>query len=615
MIVPLIHISMPVYALHYVGTSYLDNNHIGSGVSAPTSPEAPPITVGLDCDYATISAAISAASPGSVIHIEGGVTFNEQLVIDKDLILEGGYPGCDSGSSAKTTIDGTSLTGSVVEITNSEVKLAELVITNGKTGSLGSGGGISADDNADVVIDYVDVVSNQAWVGGGIYIGSGTTITATNQSWIASNIATGGGGGVFISGGTFIAEESSGIELNSSIDGGGIFILYGEATLDGSYVDDNDATSTDSNGGGIFAVGTSTVTLSNLSVISNNYAYYGAGIYADDSTVNVNIGLFLNNDADVDGGGIYLTNSAILQGDSLRIGSEDTILGNHALNGAGIYAITSTIDIAGSQIYNNISEENGGGIYLDSSDLQATNCSLKYNQAKVHGGAVAAFDSFVTIDADFDSCDPGLVVCSAISENVADSDPDDYGNGGGIYNDGSEIYLDHTIISENSANLGGAIYQIKSDAYSQVENSLLYRNSVTGDKGAGIRIYQGYFHGEHMTLVNNSGANAIYTSGSDNIEIFNSIIWGNPDGGFAGPTPIFGCNIDQEGIVGAVSDPLFLDPGAGDDYHLNLGSPAINACTTGLPIDLDARHRPLNGLFDMGAYESSAMIYFPILFR
>lgn len=604
-----IKISTPVYALDYdLASSFGDDYKVREN-SLPMGPEAIPITVGVDCDFPTISAAISAASPGSVIDIEGGVTFNEQLNIDKDLTLRGGYAGCDSESLDMTTIDGTSISGSVVEITSGDVELSDLEITNGTT--FWFGGGIAAYDSAIVVIDHVDVVLNQAGGGGGIYIGPDTTLTATNESWISSNIGDGGGGGVLVYQGTFLAEENTTVELNTGIDGGGIFVYSGTVTLEDAWVTENDAIDLDSTGGGIYAAGNSTVNVFSSS-ISDNYAYYGAGIYADGSTVIGAVGFFHNNEADVDGGAFYLTNNAVLEGGSLRIGGEDLILGNQALNGAGIYAITSTVDIAGSQIYNNISDENGGGVYLDSSDLLAENCSFKYNQANVHGGAVAAFDSIVTIETNFDSCDPGFVVCSSISENVADRNMDEYGTGGGIHNDGSDIYLDHIVFFDNIAHNGGGLYQLNPDSYSQVQNSLLYRNTVMGDRGAGIRIYQGYFRGEHMTLANNSGAPALSTSGSDNIEIFNSIIWGNLDGGFDGTLPIFGCNIDQEGSIGVASDPLFLDPGIGDDYHLQYGSPAIDACTTGLPLDLDSLHRPLNGLFDMGVYESWARLFLPL---
>ena len=607
-----LNISTQGYALDNEVASSLGDDYGSRKNSLSTGPGAIPITVGVDCDFPTITAAISAASPGAVIYIEGGVIFNEQLTIDKDLTLRGGYPGCDSGSSDTTTVDGTSLSGSVVEITSGEVELSDLEITNGTTPWFG--GGIAAHDSAAVVLDQVDVVLNRAGGGGGIYIGPDTTLTATNESWITSNIGDGGGGGVLVYQGTFLAEDNTTIELNTSIDGGGVFVYSGTVTLDNAWVTENDAIDLDSTGGGIYASGNSTVNVYSSS-ISDNYAYYGAGIYADASTVIGTVGFFHSNEADVDGGAFYLTNNALLEGGSLRVGGEDLVLGNQALNGAGIYAITSTIDIAGSQIYNNISDENGGGVYVDSSDLLAENCSFKYNQANVHGGALAAFDSIVIIEANFDSCDPGVVICSSISENVADSNTDEYGTGGGIHNDGSDIYLDHTVFFDNIAHNGGVLYQLNPDAYSQVQNSLLYRNTAMGDRGAGIRIYQGYFHGEHLTLANNSGAPALSTSGRDNIEIFNSIIWGNLDGGFDGTLPIHGCNIDQEGSIGVDSDPLFLDSGVGDDYHLQYGSPAIDGCTTGLPLDLDGLHRPLNGLFDMGAYESWARIFLPFVLR
>ena len=52
---------------------------------------------------------------------------------------------------------------------------------------------------------------------------------------------------------------------------------------------------------------------------------------------------------------------------------------------------------------------------------------------------------------------------------------------------------------------------------------------------------------------------------------------------------------------------LFVNP-AGDDYHLQTGSPAINAGTSSFapPVDLDGLPRPAGGAFDIGAFEFGA---------
>jgi len=51
------------------------------------------------------------------------------------------------------------------------------------------------------------------------------------------------------------------------------------------------------------------------------------------------------------------------------------------------------------------------------------------------------------------------------------------------------------------------------------------------------------------------------------------------------------------------ADPLFVSPGS--NFHLRVGSPAINtgANRTDVTVDLDGRGRPIGGRWDMGCYE------------
>ena len=95
----------------------------------------------------------------------------------------------------------------------------------------------------------------------------------------------------------------------------------------------------------------------------------------------------------------------------------------------------------------------------------------------------------------------------------------------------------------------------------------------------------------------------------------NTIIWGNSVGAFGALTAT-SCNIDQGGTAGPATNPLFIGAGAAEDYHLGAGSPAIDACATGLPRDLSNAVRPYGPQFDMGAFERHLhFVYLPLTMR
>ena len=60
-------------------------------------------------------------------------------------------------------------------------------------------------------------------------------------------------------------------------------------------------------------------------------------------------------------------------------------------------------------------------------------------------------------------------------------------------------------------------------------------------------------------------------------------------------------------------------PTADGDLHLSTGSPAIdagnNTFVAGVPFDLDGNPRIMNGIVDMGAYETYRYVFLPLIMR
>jgi hypothetical protein len=157
-------------------------------------------------------------------------------------------------------------------------------------------------------------------------------------------------------------------------------------------------------------------------------------------------------------------------------------------------------------------------------------------------------------------------------------------SGGGIcctYH--SHPYITNNLITQNEAIYGGGISVMASFAYPSIINSTIAYNSAH---------YGGGVYCEHysLTVLNSilyfdralASGNEIYVNGG----IF-TVTYSDVAGGWEGEG-----NIDE--------DPLFV---GSNDYHLQAGSPCIDAGTPdGAPAD-DLEGNPRDEKPDMGAYE------------
>ena len=430
----------------------------------------------------------------------------------------------------------------------------------------------------------------------------GFTITAGNADLDeSSSITHSSGGGVLISDSKTIIRNCN-ISRNNALFGGGVGVLAGLpefincninsntvsgifgrgggiANYDGSHsrlqnctIADNMATTF---GGGFYNADSSDLSITH-SMIINNVARRGGGIYTNNSAVHLNNCIISNNQAEDEGGAIYNLDNSTFQMDSCSLtnnqagfsggalfnsGSSDAILtncrveGNITFKGGGISNVGgAVIFIENSTISGNESESQGGGIFNASAWSTMTNCIISGNRSNGDGGGLMNEDSYCK-----------LINCS-ITGNAAAED------GAGIYNaSSSDPYLANCILWNNAAN--GDVSLITSTIYNNI----------------GSNVNMAY------CLVQNSGG---------------SIDWDNALG------TDLGNNLDQDPLFIADVDLLTL-PNSTGDFHLQSGSPVINAGTldtTGLNLPLfgpDGYLRFVHGRIDMGAYEYQGAISLP----
>jgi serine protease len=300
-------------------------------------------------------------------------------------------------------------------------------------------------------------------------------------------------------------------------------------------------------------------------------------------------------DGSADGGGVWTAGGpALIEG--------NRVTGNFSCFGGGIEA-----EFSSATIRNNIVADNrpngsggpgGGGILLiGAGTAKMLNNTIAGNVTAADGGGISLFAAGTP----------------TISGNVIGNNATELGrNGGGIsLGNTSNALITNNIIFGNSASRGGGIYWLVplDEPGPNVVNNTLADNAAT----SGSALFADGFDAA-TRLTNNvlvgSGSQAVLECGDSN-DLNPPLITYN-DVFNAGSGPRYGglCT-DQTGQNGNISaDPQFVDPAAGN-YHVQLGSPVVDAgLNEGAPAtDIDGNPRPLDGngdgiaVVDMGADE------------
>lgn len=288
-----------------------------------------------------------AGEGGAILNYEAlgltrvGVSGNTAFSKGGGISSYGGLALTNSGVSDNTTGgDGGGIYNSAF--------LGQGVVSLNQSGVFGNSAGGSADGGGiynlgRTVLFDSDVSLNSAGRGGGIYNGSGGTVSVVNFSTIGHNSAYGnfpGGGGIYNLG--TVGVNNSFVLGNSAGYGGGVYNgNSGTAFLSGAAVFGNTANGSFEGagaGGGIYNSGTATVTNSTL---DNNLSSGGGGIFNYGSVTLLNSTLS-DNLAAIAGGGIYTAAGAAAMTSATVSGSR----------GGGIYITGGTVTLNNTIVAN-----------------------------------------------------------------------------------------------------------------------------------------------------------------------------------------------------------------------------------------------------------------------
>lgn len=197
---------------------------------------------------------------------------------------------------------------------------------------------------------------------------------------------------------------------------------------------------TTANGGAIL-VSNASLSLSNL-IIANNSAVSGGGLYFDGgitTTLGLSGVVFRGNSASSSGGALFIK-SGTATIDLCEFTENTAASGGGAVTIQGAAASDPTVSFTYSSLYSNTatSDSSGGGIYVGTSTLSLVNSTLSGNTSEGSGGGIYQ-DGFSTTH----------LYSVTVAENVADSEANNLGDGGGAYVLAGSFIMKNTILAEN----------------------------------------------------------------------------------------------------------------------------------------------------------------------
>lgn len=411
---------------------------------------------------------------------------------------------------------------------------------------------------ADLTLDSLTVTGGTAIDGSGGGIRNIGTLSLVNAI-VDGNTADIDGGGILngqIGQQGILNLTNSIVSNNIAVDGAGIFNNdQSQVTIIDSEVTGNTASN---DGGGIFNDLQATIDITRSSISGNTATLDGGGIYNNDlANLTLNDSKVNNNTAD-QGAGLFNEEAASLTVNRTTV-SENTAL----LHGGGIYNDEGVVTLSDVSILVNTANSDGGGFYNASAgEVTISNSFFDDNTANRDGGAIANFG----------------VSLSITGTTIRDSQA--LRNGGGLFNDQEEgtVSLVSTSLINNEAVAGGGIYNQELGNITLDLSNVIQNISSTNGAGifntadATITVQRSTIDGNIAT---NDGA-GIYNQDNAQLNVFNSTISNNIATHFGGG--IYNNSIALADIVNATISGNEASSGGGI-YNDEEGSMEITNAT------------------------------------
>jgi hypothetical protein len=378
------------------------------------------------CPYASVQAAVDAATPGDVIKVATGIytgvqgraapvgyngppVITQVLYISKAVTVRGGYTtdfvDPPDPAANPTTLD-AQRGGRVLFITGDVTATVQgLRLVGGDATGLGgglewvrnAGGGVFVYGSPALLSGNV-ISDNRAYRGAGVWLESTPATLQANS--IVSNVASWAAGGVWInnSSATLIGDF---VGRNDASFGGGLTLLRSPATLSGTIVFSNQASS---EGGGVGVI-LSDATLWNNIIAANTVDRLGGGLYIQYSDVEMVNNLIADNHANRTGSGLHI------QGSSPHL--IHTTVARNTGGGGGVYIAPFSGGASMPVFTNTILVSHSVGIYVNAGSTATLEATLwgEGNWANdvdwTGGGAVITGTVDLPGDPDFAKPDAG----------------------------------------------------------------------------------------------------------------------------------------------------------------------------------------------------------------